>query len=611
MCLHPDHVCDGVFQCPQYDDELLCEKPAYPAVCQCQGLAYVCTVKFSASSYPDLRYLDASGSGMTPSDLSNNLLLIHLPLSDCRIDAQPILVLPNLRHLDLSANGLKHTGMQHFHSLNKLRVLVLSRNPLSSITHTESPELGILVLETISLTDTSFNMFNGSALAGCPNLKTLNISCSKLTTIAEDGFQSTPLLENLDVRGSPLKDYPTDLLRSLVSLKVVHTDSYKLCCEAMLPDDFNLNNCHVYAMQELLASCKDLLKSNVYRVFLWLFATLSVVGNVGSFVARLYLGSKSAGLGSFSIIVGNISMADFFMGVYLAIVGVADQICRGKYFWYDDQWRESIVCKVAGLLSLMSTEVSAFIICLITLDRFLALRFPFSRLHFSRGSALAACTIVWVVGIVLATVPLLPVTSHWEFYSQTGICIPLPFMTSKRFHGYNYSFSVMIVLNFVLFLLIAVGQAIIYWSVRSNSISSSKKTGSRDATIARRLTTIVLSDFLCWFPIGLLGVLASTGTPIPDELNVAVAICDALQLRAEPLPLHFQRADGETLKAQEMYLLKRLETEMCVEQSDGVLNVSVTVNKSTAIELMKTWYGEQLLTKEDILSCGSVKASPQ
>ena len=111
------------------------------------------------------------------------------------------------------------------------------------------------------------------------------------------------------------------------------------------------------------------------------------------------------------------------MGVYLAIVGVADQVYRGEYLWYDDHWKQSAVCKVAGFLSLMSTEVSAFIICLITLDRFLALRFPFSRLHFSRGSALTACAVVWVIGIALATVPLLPMTSHWEYYSQTGICI--------------------------------------------------------------------------------------------------------------------------------------------------------------------------------------------
>ena len=608
ICLPPDRVCDDVFQCPQFDDELLCEKPACPDVCQCQGLAFVCTVKFSASSYPDLRYLDASGSGMTPSDLSNNLLLIHLRLSDCRIDTQPILMLPNLRHLDLSENGLKHIDMQHFHSLNNLRVLVLFGNPLLWITNTESPEPGMMVLETINLSDTNFSVFNGSALAGCPNLKTLNISWSKLTTIADGGFQSTPLLENLDVRGSPMKDYPTDLLRNLASLKVVHTDNYKLCCEAMLPEDFNLNNCHVYAMQDLLASCKDLLKSNVYRVFLWLFASLSIVGNVGSFVARLYLVKKGADLSSFNIFVSNLSMTDFFMGVYLAIVGVADQIYRGKYLWHDDQWKESTVCKIAGFLSLMSSEVSAFIICLITLDRFLALRFPFSRLHFSRCSALVACKIVWIVGIVLGTVPLLPVTSHWEFYSQTGICIPLPFTTSKRFLGYDYSFSLMIILNFVMFMLIAVGQAFIYWSVRSNSISSSKKTGSRDTTIARRLTTIVLSDFLCWFPIGWLGLLAYTGTPIPDEVNVAVAIfVMPFNSALNPFLYTFNVLMEKRLKTQEMYLLKRLETEMCTEQSDAVLKVSLTVNKSTAIELIKSWYCEQVLTKEDILSCGSVK----
>ena len=606
VCLHADHVCDGVFQCPQSDDELLCETLACPDVCHCQGLAFVCTANFSASSYPALRYLDASGSGMAPSDLSANHFLVHLRLSDCRIDVQPMLTLPNLKHLDLSRNELTHIDIVHFQSLKNLQNLVLSGNPLSAIINTVLSKRSTMVLETINLSGTRLDVFNGSALACCQNIKTVNISGSELTTITDEGFQSTPLLENLDVRDSPLKDFPSDLLRGLVSLKVVHADNYKLCCEAMLPEDFDLNKCH--AKQDLLASCKDLLRSNVYRVFLWLFASLSVVGNVGSFVARLYLSNKGAGLGSFLIFVTNLAMADFFMGAYLAIIGVADQIYRGEYLWYDDQWKTSTVCKVAGFLSLMSSEVSAFIICLITLDRFLALRFPFSSLHFSRRSALAACAIVWVAGIALAMVPLLPTTSHWEFYSQTGICIPLPFTTSERFHGYHYSFSVMIILNFVLFLLIAVGQAFIYWSVRSNSISSSKKTGSRDATIARRLTTIVLSDFLCWFPIGLLGVLASTGTPIPDELNVAVAIfVTPFNSALNPFLYTFNVLMEKRRKAQEANLLKRLESQLCTPQthSDSALKVSLPVNRSTAMELIRMWLSEQVLTKEDFLSCSA------
>ena len=115
-------------------------------------------------------------------------------------------------------------------------------------------------------------------------------------------------------------------------------------------------------------------------------------------------------------------------------------------------------------------------------------------------------------------------TSHWQFYSQTGICIPLP-ITRNDFEGHGYSFGILIVLNFVLFLLIAVGQVIIYWSVRSNRITITDATQkSKDQTIARRLLTVAMSDFLCWFPIGVLGLLASTGTAVPGELNVAMAI---------------------------------------------------------------------------------------
>nr|KAG5700992.1 hypothetical protein BaRGS_022703 [Batillaria attramentaria]KAG5700995.1 hypothetical protein BaRGS_022706 [Batillaria attramentaria] len=115
-------------------------------------------------------------------------------------------------------------------------------------------------------------------------------------------------------------------------------------------------------------------------------------------------------------------------------------------------------------------------------------------------------------------------TSKWQFYSQTGICIPLP-VSEADFAGHGYSFGVMVVLNFVLFLFIALGQVSIFLSVRVNQISvkdTSQK--SKDLTIARRLITVAVSDFLCWFPIGVLGIRASSGAPIPGEMNVAMAI---------------------------------------------------------------------------------------
>nr|KAG5698144.1 hypothetical protein BaRGS_001739 [Batillaria attramentaria] len=125
----------------------------------------------------------------------------------------------------------------------------------------------------------------------------------------------------------------------------------------------------------------------------------------------------------------------------------------GRYVWKRQEWTHSAECTTAGFVALVSSEVSAITICIITLDRLLVLQFPLKyHLHLTWRCALVACSAAWLTGIVLSVVPLLPATG-WEFYSQTGICLPLP-ITRLQFPGKQYAFGVFIVLNFVLFLLI-------------------------------------------------------------------------------------------------------------------------------------------------------------
>ncbi|KAL8597494.1 hypothetical protein ACOMHN_047721 [Nucella lapillus] len=271
------------------------------------------SVSFTAL-FPHIRSLDATGSGMSLSDVSDNTYLVHLVLAKCSLTFTPNASLPNLRFLDLSDNEIRYINVSAFLQLENLQKLSLSNN---------------------------FRM-------------------------------------SLDADPSPTMQ------------------QIRLC---------------------------------VHKV------------------------TSSSG---FIIFVTNLTMADFLMGIYTVIIGAADEIFRGRYLHYDDMWKSSATCKMAGVLSLLSSEVSAMIILLITLDRFLVLRFSFSNLRFDRATAALSCLIVWLVGWVLALLPLLLVTSHWEFYSQTGICIPLP-VTRQKFKGKLYSFSVFIVFNFVLFLLISSG----------------------------------------------------------------------------------------------------------------------------------------------------------
>ena len=89
---------------------------------------------------------------------------------------------------------------------------------------------------------------------------------------------------------------------------------------------------------------------------------------------------------------------------------------------------------------------------------------------------------------------------------------------------FRYAFGVMIILNFVLFLLIAVGQLGIFSAIKISTLKTSTDRKWSEMVLAYRLATVVVSDFLCWFPIGVLGLMASQGFPVPGEVNVALAI---------------------------------------------------------------------------------------
>ncbi|KAK7090150.1 hypothetical protein V1264_009989 [Littorina saxatilis] len=563
VCLHPDHVCDGLPQCPEQDDEMLCGHTC-PAGCRCQGLAFVCQQAFPVTDNPGIRYLDATGSDMTPAHFDSLLYLVFLRMSKCALQRISNLTFPNLRHLDLSENKMAFLNMDVFLGLPNLRFLRLSSNPIHVVSGGGQSSVRQPLLQSVQLSFVSVKTFSAEIFSSFPNIHHLNLSFSEVHGIDDKGFKAMYFLKTLDLRGCPLSSFPRDVFQSLSSLEAVYADNYKLCCKDTLPDKFNVEYC--FAPEDEISSCDSLLRSHVYRVFLWLLAGLAVTGNVFTIVFRLRA-ERGRSLTCFSIFVSNLGVADLLMGVYLAMVGGADQVYFGSYLWRDDDWKGSVACRVAGFLSLVSSEVSALTICLITLDRVIVLCFPFTKVRFGKHSALVACGAAWALGLLLAAVPLLPVTSSWRFYSQTGICIPLP-VTRTTFPGQGYAFGVIIVFNFVLFLFIAAGQAIIYWSVKKNSVQttdSSRK--ARDLSIARRLFTIVVTDFLCWFPIGLLGLLASGGVPIPGEVNVAMAIF-VLPLNSALNPFLYtlnsvMEKSREREKAQMLKVLEaRLKTEM-------------------------------------------------
>lgn len=179
----------------------------------------------------------------------------------------------------------------------------------------------------------------------------------------------------LDARGCPVTQFSREIFKVLEHLQIVRADNCKLCCPATLPVGFNVANCQ--APEDEISSCETLLRSETYRIFLSLFAGSSLMGNASSLVYRVLV-SKSAGKTAFGIFVVHICVADFLMGVYLTLIGVADRVFKETYLWDGLSWTRSLGCSTAGFLSLLSSEVSVSFIGLITLDRFIVIRCPFT-----------------------------------------------------------------------------------------------------------------------------------------------------------------------------------------------------------------------------------------
>ena len=158
VCVYAVHMCDGWPQCPQRDDEWLCDMTC-PAQCLCQGHAFLCPQPFSAHLFPQLRYLDARGSGMTPSDLRNNTCIVRLSLAQCSIRFLRDVKFPNVRFFDLSYNKMKSAAMNVFTDLRNLKILNLKGNPLASVTMKPS-NIWQNVLQQIDLSQTRVGVFD-------------------------------------------------------------------------------------------------------------------------------------------------------------------------------------------------------------------------------------------------------------------------------------------------------------------------------------------------------------------------------------------------------------------------------------------------------------------
>ncbi|XP_022100700.1 G-protein coupled receptor GRL101-like [Acanthaster planci] len=324
------------------------------------------------------------------------------------------------------------------------------------------------------------------------------------------------------------------------NLTFLYVNDYRFCCffGATIQE-----NCREWFDIPELFSCSQLVPNYVLKVFMWILGISAVVGNILVMVWRCREKVASrASLMINSFLVFNLASADALMGLYMLIIAGADAFYGSRYFEVSGEWRASAACKVAGFISMIANETSVFFLVFISIARFMFVVFPFvSNRHLSFKVVKVAGCIIWLVTVIIAVVStVLSLDEESSAYGLSDVCIGLPLTT--RVTGFEikqqridvggigevtYSrpvptstsatwvFSIVLFLGVNLFsfcvILACYISIFVKVKVASSRVRSRSARDESEVRMAVKMAAIVLTDFLCWIPVIIMGILFQAG----------------------------------------------------------------------------------------------------
>ncbi|KAK2159385.1 hypothetical protein LSH36_154g10046 [Paralvinella palmiformis] len=270
--------------------------------------------------------------------------------------------------------------------------------------------------------------------------------------------------------------------------------------------------------------CEDVLGFTWLRVVAWFVVITAELGNISVIVVTLCSKYKLTGLTVSKFLICNLAFADLTLGTYLMLLAAFDLSSKGHYFTHAIIWQYEGGCQVAGFLATFSTCLSTFTLTVITLERWYTIRYamnPDKRLRLRHAAVIMLGG--WTFALVMATLPLLGVSS----YSKTSVCLPME-TGSPLDEGYTIT---LMLGNAGCFVVICICYTDMYCKVRTNNTTSSA-VGRSDANIAKRMASLVFTDFVCLFPIVFFGLTAAAGKPLIDVTDSKILLVVFFPLNA-------------------------------------------------------------------------------
>ena len=399
VCVHPSDICDGHQHCLMSgDDERFCNITACPAQCTCHGSAIRCQGGFlsTLTSAPYYKYAMLRDIHIRSKyQLQQFKALSQLHILDSLIDGETLDYemfhhLIALQILVLLRNSIKFIEPGIFKGLVSLQHLDITGNLIKSL-----KALNFLGLQSISTLDLSKQMIyqvEDFSFVGLKRLRHLNLSSNLIKTLTSRCFERVAHVELIDLTNNSFLHLSRSTFSDLQSQVTIMFSNSIYCCYLR-----KVTPCHINTtLHQHRRNCQTMVESFTIQLILLITSVAILLINI-----VLALNQQSKVTNAHNMLSNYLTILNLLSLIYVLALSIIYVHSYGDHIYFGTTFPTSHICLCLQIVAMSGVFLSPYTRLLLAANRLIVTRYVFKRTPFSARQVALYAIFGWGVSLVI------------------------------------------------------------------------------------------------------------------------------------------------------------------------------------------------------------------